>query len=85
MDGSDVNAVDRSPNEHSDGYRLLAAGDDRGKVRILRYPSMIENSQAIVGNGHSSHVTMVKFSPNGDHVYSAGGNDTCIFQWRVGM
>ena len=32
MDGSDINAVDRSPAEHNDGYRLLAAGDDHGKV-----------------------------------------------------
>lgn len=85
MDGSDINAVDRSPIEHNDGYRLLATGDDRGKVKVFRYPSMIENSQAVVGNGHSSHVTMVKFSSDGKHVYSAGGNDTCIFQWRVGM
>ena len=85
MDGSDINAVDRSSKEHSDGYSLLAAGDDNGKVRVFRYPSMTEHSQSIVGDGHSSHVTMVKFSPNDKHVYSAGGNDTCIFQWRVGM
>jgi len=85
MDGSDINAVDRSPIEHSDGYRLLAAGDDNGKVRIFRFPSITENSQSVIGNGHSSHVTMVKFSPTGSHLYTAGGNDQCIFQWKVGM
>jgi WD40 repeat protein len=85
MDGSDINAVDRSSKEHPDGYSLLAAGDDKGKVRIFRYPCIIEKSQSVVGNGHSSHVTMVKFSPDGSKVYTAGGNDTCIFQWKVGI
>lgn len=85
MDGSDINAVDRSPIDHPDGYQLLATGDDRGKVRVFRFPSITENSLSMVGNGHSSHVTMVKFALDGKHVYSAGGNDTCIFQWRVGI
>lgn len=37
MDGSDVNAVDRSNQEHGNkkGMKLLASGDDNGKVRIL--------------------------------------------------
>lgn len=85
MDGSDINAVDRSPIEHSDGYHVLASGDDRGKVKLWRFPSMIENSKSVVGNGHSSHVTMVKFSSDGKNIYSAGGNDQCIFQWRISM
>ena len=70
---------------HDDGYRLLASGDDNGKVKVYRYPCMIEHSKAVVGNGHSSHVTMVKFAKSGRYLFSAGGNDTCIFQWKVTM
>jgi hypothetical protein len=39
-DGTDINYVDRSKKQHKDGYHLLALGDDFGKVRILRYPSI---------------------------------------------
>lgn len=85
MDGSDINAVDRSSKPHDDGYRLLATGDDHGKVKVFRYPCMVENSKAVEGLGHSSHVTMVKFSKSGQYLFSAGGNDTCIFQWKVNM
>lgn len=36
MDGTDVNAVDRSNDEHCNSrMKLLASGDDNGKVRLL--------------------------------------------------
>lgn len=36
MDGTDVNAVDRSLQDYGQKHmRLLASGDDRGKVRVL--------------------------------------------------
>ncbi len=35
MDGTDVNAIDRSNDSYDNGMKLLASGDDRGKVRIL--------------------------------------------------
>ena len=82
-DGSDINSCDRSNTPHTDGYYLLASADDFSKVNVFRYPASEENSQPIVGKGHSSHVTMVKFSSDDRYLYSAGGNDACIFQWKV--
>lgn len=36
MDGSDINAVDRSNKTYNDkGMKLLASSDDRGQVRLL--------------------------------------------------
>lgn len=82
MDGSDINHCDRSAEAHQDGYKLLATGDDFGKVQIFRYPSMNLASQATVGKGHSSHVTKVKFTSSG-HLISTGGNDTAVIQWKI--
>ena len=83
LDGSDINSADRSNNQHVDGYYMLAIGDDLGKVKVYRYPCTEEGSEAVVGLGHSSHVTKVKFSRDDTHLLTAGGNDTCIFQWKV--
>lgn len=82
-DGSDINAVDRSNQPHSDGYHLLASADDESMVKVFRYPCMEEKSEATLGKGHASHVTAVKFSKDDQYLFSAGGNDTCILQWRV--
>ena len=66
-----------------DGYHLLAAGDDFGKVKLYRYPSMVEPSQYLECKGHSSHVTKVKFGPipnnkQAQYLISTGGNDTAV-------
>lgn len=44
MDGTDINAVDRSKQTYDKGMKLLASGDDRGKVRLLEYPCLVKNS-----------------------------------------
>jgi hypothetical protein len=62
MDGTDINAVDRSLSDYGQKHmKLLVSGDDRGKVRILEYPCTVPHSQSVKGKGHSSHVTNVKF------------------------
>ena len=81
MDGTDINHCDRSLDSHRDGYQLLATGDDFGKVKIFRYPAMVEPSEPVVCHGHSSHVTKVKFGSG--CLFSAGGNDTTLIQWRL--
>jgi microtubule-associated protein-like 6 len=65
----------------------VASGDDKGKVKIFRYPSMMKGSLPVEGKGHSSHVTNVRFAKNDltqtTYLYSTGGNDTCVFQWKI--
>jgi WD40 repeat protein len=87
MDGTDVNAVHRSPSG-----RLLASSDDFGSVNVFRYPAIREGgSEHSSYSGHSSHVTCVRWAslcPTGgasatdDFLISTGGEDKCVFQWR---
>lgn len=78
-DGTDINGVDRSKHQHPDGYHLVASADDFSKVKVFRYPAMIEDAEFVEGKGHSSHVTMVKFNHNSKRILSTGGNDQCVF------
>mgnify|MGYP003877499497 CR=1 FL=1 len=82
-DGTDINMVDRSHQPSSAGYPLLATADDFSKVKLFRYPCIQKGSESIVGVGHSSHVTNVRFSNNDDMLFSTGGEDNCVFQWKI--
>jgi microtubule-associated protein-like 6 len=77
--GTDINSVDRSP----EGL-CLATADDFGHVKLFRYPCPVEKVTASHQyNGHSSHVTNVRFvRGTGRYLISTGGNDKCIFQWK---
>ena len=84
-DSSDINHCDRSAFTHPDGYQLVATADDFSQVKLFRYPAMVENAESVVCRGHSSHVTKVKFG-TGDYstyLFSAGGNDATVIQWRL--
>lgn len=78
MDGSDINAVERSP----DGT-VLASADDFGLVKLFRYPCPVDKGAAYNKfTGHSSHVTNVSFSRNKTgqkYLLTTGGEDKCIF------
>jgi WD40 repeat protein len=76
-DGSDVNACDRSKDRS-----VLVTGDDFGKVRLFRYPVSDPSAESKHFGGHSSHVTNVRFSADGRFVFSAGGGDLTVMQWK---
>lgn len=76
-DGTDVNALDRS----NDGT-LLATGEDSGKVKLFRYPCVLEKAASVELRGHGSHVTNVRWSPLDSFLVSVGGNDRCVFIWK---
>ena len=82
MDGIDINAVDRSHTLFED-YKVLACSEDSGKILLYRYPCLKKDAYRIEEQGHSSRVTNVKFSKNGNHLYSTGGEDLCVLQWKV--
>ncbi|XP_034943375.1 echinoderm microtubule-associated protein-like 2 isoform X2 [Chelonus insularis] len=77
-DGTDVNNCARS----RDG-KLLATGDDFGKVKLFSYPASQPKSLSYVYGGHSSHVTNVAFLQDDTRLVSSGGGDTSVLQWIV--
>jgi hypothetical protein len=60
MDGSDINALARSPD-----HTCMATADDFGFVNIFPFPAPIKGQSGYNKNGgHSSHVTNVGFTKN---------------------
>ena len=83
MDGTDINAVSRSPSG-----KLIATADDFGKLRLFSYPCTVEGTPFASYTGHSSFVQNVnwvntdKLNPSDSYVITVGGNDKCVFQWK---
>lgn len=83
-DGTDINSTDRTVKKFGNNeYELLATADDFSMVKIYRYPCTDKGAQVIIGRGHSSHVTKVRFSVDNSYLISTGGDDQCVFQWKV--
>ncbi|OQV21716.1 Echinoderm microtubule-associated protein-like 1 [Hypsibius exemplaris] len=68
---------------HSSGSRVLAVGDDGGKVKLFSYPAMSLKSLCHSYNGHSNHVSTVRFMHDDSRLISAGGRDASVLQWIV--
>ncbi|XP_054153345.1 echinoderm microtubule-associated protein-like 2 isoform X2 [Oppia nitens] len=77
-DGSDVNTCDRS---HSG--RLLATGDDFGKINVYSYPAPQPKCLNHSYGGHSGHLTGVRFMADDSRLISIGGRDSTVMQWTV--
>nr|XP_034188132.1 echinoderm microtubule-associated protein-like 2 isoform X11 [Osmia lignaria] len=77
-DGTDVNNCTRSNDS-----KLLATGDDFGKVKLFSYPACQPKSLCHTYGGHSSHVTNVSFLQDDTRLISTGGSDTSVLQWIV--
>ncbi|XP_076816178.1 echinoderm microtubule-associated protein-like 2 isoform X2 [Clavelina lepadiformis] len=77
-DGTDINSVGRSNDN-----KLLASGDDFGKVNLFRYPAAQLQGASHSYSGHSSHVTSVQFLNDDKKLLSVGGQDCSAMQWAV--
>ena len=75
-DGTHVNSVDFS----HDG-QLIATGDDYGLVNVFRNPCR-SGHKPVSLRGHSEHVVRVVFSSDDSRLYSIGGYDQTIMQWK---
>jgi WD40 repeat protein/Ca2+-binding EF-hand superfamily protein len=82
-DGSDINMVDRSNTKINGDCRVIACSDDFSTIRIYNYPCLRKSAKPIILKGHSSHVTNVKFSSDDGYLYSTGGEDQTVFQWKI--
>ena len=72
-DGSHINSVAMSKDQ-----KLIASGDDWGLLCVYRNPiCLVEKGQkeheSDKYRGHSEFVTRVKFSPDNQYIFTAGG------------
>jgi WD40 repeat protein len=77
VDGSHINGVNRS---HSGA--LVATGDDWRLVNLLRFPCL-KGGKPISYVGHSEHVVRVQFDNDDQYLFSIGGYDRTLIQWRI--
>jgi WD40 repeat protein len=77
VDGSHINGIDRN---HSGD--LVATGDDWRLVNLLRYPCL-KGGKPVSFAGHSEHVVRVKFDAEDKHLFSIGGYDRTLIQWKL--
>ena len=63
-------------------YQLLAAGDDFGILRLYRYPCISKDAKAITQQVHASQITNVKFGIETKYVFTTGGEDRSVCQWK---
>lgn len=74
-----VTSVDRSKN-----LQFLAAGAWGGDVSLGKCPSLPGAPRTLGGRGHGGGpVNGVRFSSSGHYVWSVGGRDLALLQWRV--
>lgn len=80
-DGTDIVACDRS---HSG--MVIASSDTYGRIRLSRYPCVLQDGSYLEYRGHSgSRVSDVRFSNDDGNLFSIGGRDRCLIQWRHGV
>ena len=77
-DGTDINALDRSPSG-----RYVVTADDFGKVKLKNFPCLAKDAPGQECPGHSSHVMNVRWAADESTVVSVGGKDKGVFQWAV--
>jgi microtubule-associated protein-like 6 len=77
MDVTDINTSCLSGDR-----RTLATGDDFGLVKLFDYPCVGKFAKFKKYNGHSSHVTCVRWSAGDVKLFSVGGMDTALIIWN---
>ena len=74
-DGTHINSVCASADR-----QLLATGDDYGLVCLFRDPCIKGRPRSY--RGHSEHVVRVLFGAGDSYLYSVGGYDQTLMQWK---
>lgn len=76
-DGTHINQVNASPD-----MSLLVACDDWGLVNVYNYPCLDNGSASNSYTGHSEHVVRAAFTPDGQRMFTIGGQDKALIQWK---
>lgn len=77
-DGPLVASVDRA---HA--HKLLATGDDVGRLNLFPYPACQPKSLHHSYPGHSGQVAVVRFLSDDSRIITIGRHDSSIMQWAL--
>jgi len=77
-DGTHINYFNRSPDS-----TIICTADDFGLVNVFDYPVTSQNAGSRSYAGHSEHVVRVEFSADGTRLFSVGGQDKALIQWKI--
>lgn len=68
------------------GGGYLVTADDYSTIKLFNYPCVWDDAPYKAFRGHASFVQYVRFNCDDRLVFSAGGHDRGIYQWRtIGM
>merc|ERR1712113_294154 len=76
-DGTDLNDATLTSDA-----KLVATGDDYGKVRLHNFPSTDPKTCAVY-EGHAEFVVGVEFLRDDSQLITCGGADQSVFQWKL--
>jgi len=68
-------------NSGSGGGDIVVTGDDNNMINLFRYPAL-KGAQFKSFGGHMSPVCSLCFNEDNSKLFSTGGTDACVFQWR---
>jgi len=77
LDKDEVNSINISEDK-----QLIVVGANDGVINIYKYPCL-EGGKAKRLYGHTEHVNRVKFGLNGKYIFSIGGYDKTLMQWKL--
>lgn len=80
--GSDYGSVSCAHRSFDDPT-LLAVGNDRNGVKLLRYPCVNTLAKAFDLKGHSSKISSVRFDSKSKYLITVGSDDMTILQWKI--
>ncbi|XP_074654603.1 77 kDa echinoderm microtubule-associated protein-like isoform X2 [Tubulanus polymorphus] len=76
--GDDINCVSRS------NFRdILAVGENRGRIRLYKYPCSTHRADYTEVKAYTNHITTVRFMFDDSFLISTGGMDDAIMQWAL--
>lgn len=77
-DSTMYNACDAAPD-----VKLVATTDDRGNLKLFEYPAITKGAHSLSYRAHVSQVMNTKFNKNREYIFTAGGPDRVLCQWKV--
>jgi WD40 repeat protein len=82
VNASDYGTMSCAHRSHDDPT-LIAVGDDKHCVKVLRYPCVNTLAKPIKLQGHSSKISSVRFDSKSRYLLTVGSDDLTILQWKI--